>query len=544
MSTIRQLPSETLAEIFQWCLPLDVGFGVRSLGHAPLLLTIVCWDWRRIAIETPRLWNSLHICFPPNISTDIRSRRTAGMELWLQRSGSLPISISIHGGSVSPFRYPRSPPTLQEQQFEGGNDMVPLMKSFLSFRDRLQNIHLALNKTDLIAFHGLLASPDSSFPSLRSFKLEDYKVGTGILRGVQMGLNEDVEQRMRALLSQMPALQSLEIRKLKSRSDIQFRILHSRWDTLTNLSISTSLTPTDLFGIITKTRALQTLKVGIIVSALEHPFDVSALTPATLLNLVSLQLNIQVNVPRNTNASSLSREEADGERNRQLACSMAITSRIVCPGLKRLHTSWPNIITPVAQIPILNFPMHALETLGLDILMTPEALVDCLSLVPNLTSLHFVDVGNVFRNQGTSTLQDAHLRALTPSADNPFPLCPHLRHLFLIDHSSASVFSRSWSTHLLAEFITTRAKANMLSSCDLFFLNPFSLSDEELHTLRAAKQEARLKLRLHDQGQVTRQKLEDGPMDGLAYRNPAGRSRRRLWDLLDDHVEFDTRAII
>ncbi|KIK62010.1 hypothetical protein GYMLUDRAFT_165362, partial [Collybiopsis luxurians FD-317 M1] len=60
MSPIRQLPSETLGEIFLRCLPLDSAYGVRSLKHAPLLMTTICRNWRRIAIETPRLWSSIH----------------------------------------------------------------------------------------------------------------------------------------------------------------------------------------------------------------------------------------------------------------------------------------------------------------------------------------------------------------------------------------------------------------------------------------------------------------------------------------------------
>ncbi|KIK62009.1 hypothetical protein GYMLUDRAFT_165539, partial [Collybiopsis luxurians FD-317 M1] len=98
ISPVRQIPYETLAEIFKWCLPSETMFGVRSLKHAPLLLTMVCRDWRRVAIETPRLWSSLHIYFPPHIAQDAQgaaSQRIAGVNLWLQRSRTLPVSISL-----------------------------------------------------------------------------------------------------------------------------------------------------------------------------------------------------------------------------------------------------------------------------------------------------------------------------------------------------------------------------------------------------------------------------------------------------------------
>ena len=100
MTPIRQIPSETLAEIFKWCLPSDLAYGIRSLKLAPLLLTLVCRDWRRIAIETPRLWTSLHIYFPPHLSRDTASQRIAGVNLWLERSGTIPVSVSLHGGRL------------------------------------------------------------------------------------------------------------------------------------------------------------------------------------------------------------------------------------------------------------------------------------------------------------------------------------------------------------------------------------------------------------------------------------------------------------
>ncbi|KAE9388040.1 hypothetical protein BT96DRAFT_740767, partial [Gymnopus androsaceus JB14] len=97
MSPVRQIPSETLSEIFVWCLPsVDSDtYSVRSLDEAPLLLTTICRDWRRVAIQTPLLWTSLHIHHALNITAEVFDRRTKGINLWLERSASLPISISL-----------------------------------------------------------------------------------------------------------------------------------------------------------------------------------------------------------------------------------------------------------------------------------------------------------------------------------------------------------------------------------------------------------------------------------------------------------------
>ncbi|KAL0059760.1 hypothetical protein AAF712_013485 [Marasmius tenuissimus] len=54
--------------------------------------------WRDIALHTPRLWNALHVYIShsvfPTRNNDIVSR-TKGVERWLNRSGSLPLTISL-----------------------------------------------------------------------------------------------------------------------------------------------------------------------------------------------------------------------------------------------------------------------------------------------------------------------------------------------------------------------------------------------------------------------------------------------------------------
>ena len=83
ISPIRQIPTETLAEIFVWCLPTESPCAVRNLNEAPLVFTVISRDWRCIALSTPRLWNSLHIYLPHQLSRDDCSRRIAGMTSWL-----------------------------------------------------------------------------------------------------------------------------------------------------------------------------------------------------------------------------------------------------------------------------------------------------------------------------------------------------------------------------------------------------------------------------------------------------------------------------
>ncbi|KAE9395212.1 hypothetical protein BT96DRAFT_826593, partial [Gymnopus androsaceus JB14] len=94
-SPVRQIPPETLAEIFVQCLPTEPAYPVRNLNEAPLLFTMICRHWRNVALAAPLLWNSLHLFLPPHLSEDACSRRIAGVTMWLKRSGSLPLSISF-----------------------------------------------------------------------------------------------------------------------------------------------------------------------------------------------------------------------------------------------------------------------------------------------------------------------------------------------------------------------------------------------------------------------------------------------------------------
>ncbi|KAJ3757000.1 hypothetical protein EV360DRAFT_84431 [Lentinula raphanica] len=74
----RRVPEDVLAEIFVHCLPTD-RHAIRSLQESPLLLTIICRDWRRIAFNSPRLWSSLHIFLPPHLNAQAIFKRAAGI---------------------------------------------------------------------------------------------------------------------------------------------------------------------------------------------------------------------------------------------------------------------------------------------------------------------------------------------------------------------------------------------------------------------------------------------------------------------------------
>jgi len=177
LSPIRRLPVDILRLIFEQCLP-ESHNAIMSTSQAPMLLTHVCHLWRDVALQSPRLWSSIHIPIPPcpqptqapppvitlmsvnhtqsqhdsNSSDDeyVASftnwilhlgRRTKVVETWLDRAGrstGLSISLAICAGSSWPHSDSLTPmdPWPMEQ-------LGPLINSLLSRSRQWESIVLA-----------------------------------------------------------------------------------------------------------------------------------------------------------------------------------------------------------------------------------------------------------------------------------------------------------------------------------------------------------------------------------------------------------------
>ncbi|KAL0577862.1 hypothetical protein V5O48_004134 [Marasmius crinis-equi] len=109
LSLSRRVPADIWGEIFARCLPQNpLNLYVCSTKEPPLLFTMVCRTWRQITLNTPRLWNSLHIFLPsksPGLTSEAlrlqNQAKMSGLKLWFDRSGSLPLTISV-SASYSP----------------------------------------------------------------------------------------------------------------------------------------------------------------------------------------------------------------------------------------------------------------------------------------------------------------------------------------------------------------------------------------------------------------------------------------------------------
>ncbi|KAJ7167261.1 hypothetical protein C8R43DRAFT_1232223 [Mycena crocata] len=92
ISPVRHLPRDIMQEIFIACLPVHRN-AVMSAQETPVLLTRICSGWREVALATPALWASIHL----PLDFLFHRNLTAPLTQWLERSGSLPLSLSIKG---------------------------------------------------------------------------------------------------------------------------------------------------------------------------------------------------------------------------------------------------------------------------------------------------------------------------------------------------------------------------------------------------------------------------------------------------------------
>ncbi|PPR02242.1 hypothetical protein CVT24_011491 [Panaeolus cyanescens] len=94
---IRRIPDEILEEIFYVCLPTHRN-PMPITSESPLLLTLVCKKWRKLALGSQRLWSKIHVAVTGGGSFDQLDRwaLTLGrIRTWLNLSHNLPLSISM-----------------------------------------------------------------------------------------------------------------------------------------------------------------------------------------------------------------------------------------------------------------------------------------------------------------------------------------------------------------------------------------------------------------------------------------------------------------
>ncbi|KAJ3730249.1 hypothetical protein C8R42DRAFT_2420 [Lentinula raphanica] len=154
------LNHDTLIEIFHACVELESESCASTLAtdSAPWVLGHVCQSWRRAALSSPLLWTSIHVSLD-NLDSAAQSRTLFLLDLYLSRSASCPLSVSIHSSKAfqkSPsFLRPLLSASARWHQLEMD---IPVssyaaFSALTGFLDLLETLHVRLphqNKTQAV----------------------------------------------------------------------------------------------------------------------------------------------------------------------------------------------------------------------------------------------------------------------------------------------------------------------------------------------------------------------------------------------------------
>lgn len=265
LSPIRRIPSDILKHIFYLCLPTNHN-PVMSVTEAPLLLIRICRFWRSTALSCHGLWAKLHIALPPypfpnddqyfpyqgaavkseaeqeadrqRYAKVIEARRQL-MNLWLSRSGTHPLSLSLtYMGTIDQN-------LLDELQAEGY--LPKLFQNLLSSSQQFDEIELDLPYN---LCHILLSNISlENVQALRQLRISLCEripfVGSSLPPTPQ---TEKVKRTI--TLFQASSLTRLSIRgDAIAQSAFDSDNIPSTWANLTHLSLDFGINSTDAFHI-------------------------------------------------------------------------------------------------------------------------------------------------------------------------------------------------------------------------------------------------------------------------------------------------------
>ncbi|KAL0572088.1 hypothetical protein V5O48_009882 [Marasmius crinis-equi] len=446
LSPVRRLPADILGEIFVHTLPTNsYNVAGRTLKDAPLLLTTICHSWREIALKTPRLWNRIHIYLPsshPEFPGDqlfsLIQQRKQGVEMWLERSGALPITFSIAIGSWG--AHPEINSHLE--------DFAALLKKYSR---RLRAVKLSPQQTEM----GTLIST-SVWHSFAELTQEDLPMLQDIQVAGQLFARdwpaETPTPTPLALL--LPKLSSLRALSIAHEPVDAFLTLDIQWALLTHLTIKSRRSPTTHASmVVTIARSCPSL----LSLSLETELDTEWGNPPFTISPV-------ISSPPPANFRSLTMRLQDMSSADLVSRTLLTTFQsITTPALDDLvieSNFYNSNRQPGSGYMGSHMPFHETLarsncrithlTIGDFLLLNIGALSRTLELLDSLVSLtHYHN-----RNDPDSDCIGPFLRLLTEDTS----LCPHLERIHLncgvthIDPIITFTTSRHKLRHLRADF--------------------------------------------------------------------------------------------
>ncbi|KAK7434055.1 hypothetical protein VKT23_020381 [Stygiomarasmius scandens] len=325
-----------------------------------------------------------------------------GVEAWLDRSGSLPLSFSIYGScriSIS-----RRCTDMEERAMEEERNAKifsqhaeQLLRCFTRQSHRWYDVEVRLNQycARMLEESMALVDPDWQVKSLNSFTFEHLD-------------GESSNQEHLACLSKFltaPRLRRVVI--INDRDVLQY--LEQPNPNLSQLDIFSSFRPLPLphfFSLLSRYVNLHICRLSVCI-----PWEVVSLEsyPAVSLPLLR-KLSLNVNVGR---------ENLDIDQ---------LFNKISIPMLRSLtvtvHVDFRR--ATFARAPFRSWLIdNQIRELNLNLPLSPEAYLECLALVPNLSWLAIQDW---IMNEESAKMLVNHL---VPSSERPEPLCPMLQRLII-----------------------------------------------------------------------------------------------------------------
>ncbi|KAJ7187774.1 hypothetical protein C8R46DRAFT_1240969 [Mycena filopes] len=146
-----RLPIELWDMIFEECVPATAR---PSLVDAPLNVSQVCRRWRGIALSNPVIWSALAITTTRrhNEHNDSFQALHRIVQLWLRRSGSRPLSVSL----------------AQSDTVESASTLCLLLESVLQHAPQLRSLEIHAPEACLFP----LDSPALCLPALERLKID------------------------------------------------------------------------------------------------------------------------------------------------------------------------------------------------------------------------------------------------------------------------------------------------------------------------------------------------------------------------------------
>ncbi|THU98229.1 hypothetical protein K435DRAFT_777603 [Dendrothele bispora CBS 962.96] len=439
VSPFRQFPPEIISKIFMRCLPTEHD-PIRSIHSAPLLLTRICKKWREIALGTPKLWSAIHISLPSIFVGNVESivgQRQRGVERWLGLAGQIPVSLSFFSPSSEFFvslRNDRIDSESHDQriQIHTTSELFhpqDLREPFLSFVKTLVNFRL----TSLEVYFTTLGA--AILMSVPASTLRQLKVDLSTSYNCPRSM--DVAEVICNVIREQPLLESIHLRNF---SFDPFAKLGINWAKLTEISLYSSYE--DVFP----------LSVRVALDVFSEAINLRYCT-------ISISLIVTDNIPEprivtipSLRYLNLHLVESDMFR----PMLEDYPADVLCPLFRHLRAPSLNSFSVHASrqpgrgkliisdhVPFLDMLSDSefisqIKSLYLHLPISSEALTECLSFMPHLSSLVVSFPSETFsfgvgQPKGPAPIGNDLIHLLMPSEQNKQVLCPRLESLQFIN---------------------------------------------------------------------------------------------------------------